>query len=175
MSVQVLRIKNEDEMLAFGGVLATSVCGGLRVFLSGRLGAGKTVLTRGILRGLGHDGTVKSPTYTLVEPYLGLSTPVYHFDLYRLSAPEEIEYMGLRDYLDDASIIVVEWAERGAPLLPEADVAVSIDSVGDGLDSERSLHVQANTERGRNALAIVMLKFSELTDQIEAKHGRSLG
>ncbi|MEM6484810.1 MAG: tRNA (adenosine(37)-N6)-threonylcarbamoyltransferase complex ATPase subunit type 1 TsaE [Pseudomonadota bacterium] len=178
MNAQMVRIKNEGEMLALGGALAGSISDGLYIFLSGRLGAGKTVLARGVLRGLGHEGIVKSPTYTLVEPYLGLSTPVYHFDLYRLSTPEEIEYMGLRDYLDDASIVVVEWAERGAPLLPEPDVAISIDSVGglgDGFLSERILQIHANTERGRHALAKLILRFSALSGQTEAQRGRSLG
>jgi tRNA threonylcarbamoyladenosine biosynthesis protein TsaE len=122
-----IEIDSEAAMVSFGVRLAAAMSGGLALFLRGELGAGKTTLTRGIARGLGHEGAVKSPTYTLVEPYLELSTPLYHFDLYRLGDAEELEYMGIRDYFDSGAVIVVEWPERGGDFLPVADLEIRLD------------------------------------------------
>ncbi|MFQ5470121.1 MAG: tRNA (adenosine(37)-N6)-threonylcarbamoyltransferase complex ATPase subunit type 1 TsaE [Gammaproteobacteria bacterium] len=122
-----LIIQSENEMMSLGGELFQCVPAGSIVFLKGALGAGKTTLVRGMLRAAGHTGPVKSPTYTLVESYQPGSQIFYHFDLYRLSDPEEIEYIGLRDYLRDDSICLIEWPEKGEGVLPRADLDIRIE------------------------------------------------
>jgi tRNA threonylcarbamoyladenosine biosynthesis protein TsaE len=117
---------DEAATVAAGKALGAQLRAGMTVFLEGTLGAGKTTITRGILQAFGHSGAVKSPTYTLVEPYDQLSPILYHFDLYRLGDPEELEYMGIRDYFSEQAICLVEWAERGEGVLPEPDVILSL-------------------------------------------------
>jgi len=130
-------IKNEQEMLEAGGKLAQQLQPGMLVFLQGDLGAGKTTLVRGILRGLGHEGSVKSPTYNLVEPYTIKEQAFFHFDLYRLMDVEELEYMGMRDYLNKDSICFIEWPDKGEGFLPEPDLLLDIKIDG----SQRELIV----------------------------------
>ena len=101
------------------------------VYLQGDLGAGKTTLVRGLLRGLGYQGAVRSPTYTLIEPYDDVEPPVVHLDLYRLADPEELDYLGLRDLLERPRLILIEWPERGAGALPPADLLVVIEHAGE--------------------------------------------
>ncbi|EDY86577.1 conserved hypothetical protein TIGR00150 [gamma proteobacterium HTCC5015] len=131
---------DEAAMIAWGQRLARVVSSPAVVYLRGDLGAGKTTLSRAWIRALGHEGAVKSPTYTLVEPYeFGESGQggfsLYHFDLYRLGDPEELEAIGLRDYLSESAICLFEWPERGEGILPEADWEIVIEpqDVGRGL------------------------------------------
>lgn len=141
-------VHSAEQMEALGAQLAKRLTPGLIVFLHGALGAGKTTLVRGLLHGLGHTGTVKSPTYTLVEPYRFGRQAVYHFDLYRLKDPEELEFLGLRDYLEGNGICLVEWAERGSGWLPAPDVEISIADTEDG----RRVRLQARTDPGHHLL-----------------------
>lgn len=122
----VIEIEDEQAMLDFGKQLASQLKPGMLIFLVGDLGAGKTTLVRGVLRGFGHQGAVKSPTYNIVENYELANDKIYHFDLYRLNDSEELEYMGIRDYLGSDSICFVEWPEKGAGVLPQADLIIEI-------------------------------------------------
>lgn len=102
------------------------------IFLHGQLGAGKTTLVRGILRGAGYDGVVKSPTYTLVEEYSVANQKICHFDLYRVKDPEELEWIGIRDYLEQGCICLIEWPEMGRGFLPDPDIEFTLSLEGHG-------------------------------------------
>ncbi|MAY40701.1 MULTISPECIES: tRNA (adenosine(37)-N6)-threonylcarbamoyltransferase complex ATPase subunit type 1 TsaE [unclassified Neptuniibacter] len=138
-------LPDEDSMVRFGHKIAQAVQGRGVIFLLGDLGMGKTTLSRGILRGCGHQGSVKSPTYTLVEPYEVEGKCIYHFDLYRLSDPEELEYLGIRDYFDADALCLVEWPDKGRGMLPVADMLLQIELQGYG----RKLSWVAQTELGQ--------------------------
>lgn len=142
-------LADENAMIAFGQRLISAICQvtspkGITLYLNGDLGAGKTTLSRGMIQGLGHQGNVKSPTYTLVEEYHLQGKRIYHFDLYRLSDPEELEFMGIRDYFSSDSICLIEWAEKGKGLLEQADILVNISYA----DSARNIELIAKTEQG---------------------------
>lgn len=139
-----IELNDEAAQLAFGGRLAAALIPGVTVFLRGDLGVGKTTLCRGIVNGMGFEGNVKSPTYTLVEPYDVAGQMLYHFDLYRLGEPSELEYMGCRDYFDEVSICLVEWPERGEGVLPKADLELEIQVRGRG----RCLICQSYSDKG---------------------------
>jgi tRNA threonylcarbamoyladenosine biosynthesis protein TsaE len=143
-----LTLKNEAETLALGAKIASVISGGMKIWLSGDLGAGKTTLARGLLRGLGFQGKVKSPTYTLVESYVVSGLNLYHFDLYRFIDSEEWEDAGFREYFNSTSVCLVEWPEKAANLLPEADMEVwlSVDGAG------RKARLQARTTQGQQCL-----------------------
>jgi len=141
-------VPSEQAMEQLGAELGRRLAVGSRVYLSGPLGAGKTTLVRGMLRALGHTGAVKSPTFTLIEPYSIGERSVYHFDLYRLQDAEELEFLGIRDYLAGESICIVEWAEKANGLLPHPDVEVRILRS----DSERTVELAAHSDRGTAVL-----------------------
>ena len=135
--------------LAFGAEIATILRPGLIIFLKGDLGTGKTTLARGILRGLGYEGKVKSPTYNLVELYKISRLYFYHFDFYRFTDPIEWEEAGFREYFNENSICLVEWPEKAEKLLPIADVQISFTIIGTG----RNIEIQAGTEVGGQCLS----------------------
>ncbi len=138
-------IPDEKNMLAFGAQLAR-LCGcAAIIFLYGNLGAGKTTLARGFLQGLGYEGRVKSPTYTLVEPYQIHNQAVYHFDLYRLQGAAELEFIGIQDYFASEAISLIEWPDHGAGMLPAADLSCYIEPQQDG----RQIILQAHSIRGQ--------------------------
>ncbi len=143
-------INTEAEMEALGMALVGRInMEHLMIYLRGPLGAGKTTMVRGILRALGYRGAVKSPTFTLVEPYTFGSFTLYHFDLYRLKDPEELEFIGIRDYLRGDDTCVVEWPELGGNLLPAPDLDVMIEPVNRG----RSVVLTGHNQYGAAILA----------------------
>ncbi|GMQ91815.1 MAG: tRNA (adenosine(37)-N6)-threonylcarbamoyltransferase complex ATPase subunit type 1 TsaE [Gammaproteobacteria bacterium] len=125
-------IASSEEMVSLGADMAQSIQGIERIYFSGDLGAGKTTLIRGMLQGLGHTGAVKSPTFSLLEPYPGLQPPVYHFDLYRLQKAEELEYLGWREYFLEQNLCLLEWPSRATGILPIPDLNVIIRKTGEG-------------------------------------------
>jgi len=128
----VLEIRGAELQERLGAALAEVCSRPFVVFLEGDLGAGKTTLVRGFLRALGHAGPVRSPTFTLLEPYELVSGPVFHLDLYRLAHPDELAYLGLRDLLGGQAILLVEWPERGQGELPAPDLRIVIEHLADG-------------------------------------------
>ena len=166
-------LKDEAETEKFGRLLALAtsdlpvtasgveskpnVTVGGMIHLSGDLGAGKTTLTRGLMRAYGHEGAVKSPTYTLVEPYEFSRYNIYHFDLYRLSSPDEVEFLGVSDYFESRNLCLVEWPENGGSQLPRADLLITLAFEDQG----RRLTWQANSKRGQE-IAERLLEFSRI-------------
>ncbi len=128
-------LKDESETILFASELAKLFTGANPpnvIYLIGGLGAGKTTLVRAVLHALGYKNTVKSPTYTLVEPYIIDNKEFYHFDLYRMLDPEELEFMGARDYFNANTVCFIEWPEQGVGWLPQADLSIKLTVKGDG-------------------------------------------
>jgi len=142
------QVQNEPGMEQFGACLAALVGKHVLLTLQGELGVGKTTLVRGLLRGAGYSGPVKSPTFSLVEPYEIGSCKVFHFDMYRLQDPEELEYIGIRDYLSTPALCIVEWPEKAGDFLPTGDIHIMIKRTGQG----RGIKIQALTERGHKLI-----------------------
>ena len=151
-------LPDESATLALGAALARALVPGLVIYLHGDLGAGKTALTRALLHAAGHQGKVKSPTYTLSEPYrIGLDgeqVNLIHYDLYRMSSPEEFLDAGFREDFDGRNICIVEWPEKGEPVLPAPDLHVYLEVAGAGRDVE----LQALSPLG--SLCLDRLKFA---------------
>lgn len=141
--------QTETEMVALGHQLGRCLKEGGILYLEGDLGAGKTTFCRGVVQSFGHKGAVKSPTYTIVEPYEMDDLCVYHFDLYRLADPEELEFMGIRDYFQPNAVCLVEWPGKGAGVIPNPDVELVIENDQTG----RLLHFHAKSPRGETLLA----------------------
>lgn len=152
---------DEAATVDFGEALGRAAQGGGIIFLEGTLGAGKTTMCRGALRAFGHQGAVKSPTYTLVEAYEFGERRVYHFDLYRLGDPEELEYMGIRDYFAPGNLCLIEWPQRGAGVLPQPDIDVKVLLSGAAGAMNREVTVSAHTELGRNVMDSLRMQLSD--------------
>lgn len=163
------QLDDEDRQVAFGECLGQALEGRGCVHLQGELGAGKTTLARGILRALGHRGAVKSPTYTLVEPYELGDIRVHHFDLYRLGDPEELEFIGGRDLMTSDALCLIEWPERGKGWLPTPDLVVSLSLAGVG----RRADLEAFSDQGQRVLArLATLSLPEASSGIDDKHSK---
>jgi len=147
-----LKLADEQATLKLGADFARSLIAGVNVYLHGDLGAGKTTLVRGALNGLEFFGKVKSPTYTLVEPYQvqinKKMTNLYHFDLYRFMDEEEWEAAGFRDYFNPQSICLIEWPDKAGSLIPQADIDVYLELSGEG----RIARLIGNTTAGKVCL-----------------------
>ncbi|CAI8890416.1 tRNA (adenosine(37)-N6)-threonylcarbamoyltransferase complex ATPase subunit type 1 TsaE [Pseudomonas koreensis] len=154
MSEVTLYLADEQAMSDFGARIARITQGHGLIFLEGNLGMGKTTLSRGIIRGLGHVGAVKSPTFTLVEPYEIGDVRAFHFDLYRLVDPEELEFLGIRDYFEDDALCLIEWPDKGAGFLPKPDLTITISPQ----DSGRSLKILSQGSRGEAWCAALALE-----------------
>lgn len=147
-------LDGESKMVNFGAQLAAAIGkidSPLLILLNGGLGAGKTTISRGILQGLGHQGAVKSPTYTLVEPYQLAIGKIYHFDLYRLTDPEELEHIGFSDYLSEAKLCIIEWPENGGSYIPLPDLSIGIQLNGSG----RQVTLDSSTESGKQCINLL--------------------
>lgn len=145
-------LHEEAGTIALGAALGQALAPGLAIYLHGDLGAGKTTLTRALVHAAGHTGHVKSPTYTLCEPYTlalaGQPVDLYHFDLYRMKSAEEFLDAGFREHFGPRSICIIEWPENGAPVLPPPDIDIHLAVDGDG----RRVELKASTDEGMQCL-----------------------
>ena len=146
----IREVAGEVAQEALGGAIARHLRPGMVLHLRGEIGAGKTTLTRGLLRGLGVTAPVKSPTYTLVEPYQSEAGPIYHFDLYRLGDPEELHFFGAEEYFSPETICILEWAERAGDLLPQPDLILQTDYRD---STSRTVRLRGPTAAGQRVVA----------------------
>lgn len=145
---RILDLADAAATEGLGAALGRALLRPCNVWLEGDLGAGKTTLVRGLLRGLGHAGSVKSPTYTLVEPYEFAAGTVYHLDLYRVADPGELEFLGVRELDVGNAVVLVEWPARGAGFLPAPDLVLALAVQGAG----RRASLEARSDRGAQIL-----------------------
>lgn len=162
-----VQLSDESAHVAFGEALGHALQGHGRVYLEGELGAGKTTLTRGVLRAYGYHGAVKSPTYTLVEPYELGSQRIYHLDLYRLSDPEELEFIGGRDVLADDALCIIEWPSRGDGWLPAPDLRIVLHAAEQG----RLAEVTADSAQGAEVIARLQAASSKKQRESAVNNG----
>lgn len=148
-----VNLRDEQATVDFGAQLAEAAKNfSLTIYLCGDLGAGKTTMSRGIVQYFGHRGAVKSPTYTLVEPYELEEKSIFHFDLYRMAAADELSYLGLEDYFNTPNrLCLVEWPEKGEGVLPAADLTLALEYRDQALDG-RIMKLSAATEAGKKCL-----------------------
>jgi tRNA threonylcarbamoyladenosine biosynthesis protein TsaE len=144
-----------EVMEGIGKILFQNISPGIQIHLSGPLGAGKTTLVRGLLRGFGYPGKVKSPTFTLVEPYDFDGFSIYHFDLYRLESPLELDALGYRDYPGVDAICLIEWPEKAGDYLEQPDLLIEIGL----MDTERLVHISTQTDYGKKLIADISLQY----------------
>ena len=158
-------LTDEAATMQFGEVLAKAIKPNLTIYLHGDLGAGKTTLVRGLLHALGHVGKVKSPTYTLVEPYqikfnVDSSLNLYHFDLYRFNDDEEWEAAGFRDYFNAESVCIIEWPEKAQNVLPTPDLNITFSVKNIGQYVGRSVNITSHSTLGQQCLQIISSAIS---------------
>jgi tRNA threonylcarbamoyladenosine biosynthesis protein TsaE len=157
-----LDLLDEAATLQFGAVLAKAMRPNLTLYLHGDLGAGKTTLVRGLLHALGHEGKVKSPTYTLVESYETRSNnhfklDLYHFDLYRFNDEDEWESAGFRDYFNAESVCIIEWPEKAQNVLPTPDIDITFDVKILGQSLGRRITISAHSILGKQCLQVISM------------------
>lgn len=151
-------IKTARAMQTLGKKLAAVCPQSAVIFFHGNLGAGKTTLIRGFLRGLQYTGHVRSPTFTLLEPYTADGKQIYHFDLYRLYEAAELEFIGIRDYFNDNAICLLEWPEKGQDYLPNPDLIITIEFMSNG----RSVEFLSRSQKGDTILSQLKIKNEKL-------------
>ena len=163
-----MNVATADDMRALGralgGALRTVGSGALVIGIEGELGAGKTTLVSGVLAGLGIEGPIRSPTYTLIEPYEAAGLQLYHIDLYRLSGAREVEALGIRDLLDEHAVLLIEWPSRAAGALPTADLGISIEYQGPEIPEDaqrRLLAAQGHSSAGDKLLEQILAATSQ--------------
>ena len=163
-----MNVATADDMRALGRALGGALCtvggGALVIGIEGELGAGKTTLVGGVLAGVGIPGAIRSPTYTLIEPYEAAGLQLYHIDLYRLTVAREVEALGIRDLLDERAVLFIEWPSRAAGALPTADLSISIEYQGpqiSGGAQRRLLSAQAHSSAGDKLLEQILAATSE--------------
>jgi len=147
-----IQLDSEQAQLDFAGDVARALSGSFILFLRGDLGTGKTTFARGFIHASGFKGVVKSPTYTLVEPYpVSQGRTCYHFDLYRLGDPEELAYIGARDYFNDNDVCLIEWPQKAEGFLPSADWLCEFEHTSSG----RNLNISALSNKGKSLMLLV--------------------